>query len=106
MDDTHIDECGRRGGNDLTVERPIADLLMWLLEIPDDGRNSSLVCRSKNLRVFHLNLVALKSVQVLVSKVGWLANSLPVQQSEPAVERSRRGPFEWYGFCLPAGRTR
>src|ERR1019366_10078873 len=80
----------RHGRNNTAIKWPVADLLLWLLKVPDNGRNSIMVYRSKGLRVLERNLVAPDRVEIFVSKVGWFWDPFTVQQPEPAVERSRR----------------
>src|ERR1039457_3962946 len=94
MADTHLHGWRGRCRNQAAIERPVANLLLRLLEVPDNGRNAATLCRSENLRVLNRNLVTLHRVEVLVRKVGRFADALAVQQAEPAMEWRWR----WTGF--------
>src|ERR1017187_3439097 len=90
MADTHLHGWRGRCRNQAAVERPVADLLRRLLEVPNDGRNAATLCRSENLRVLNRNLVTLHRMEVLVGKVSRFADALAIQQAKPAVERRWR----------------
>ena len=89
MVETHLQRNRWHGLNDAAIEWPIADLLLRLLKVPDNGRNAVFVCGSESLRFMERNLVALDRVAVFVSKVGWFSDPFAVQQPEPAVKWGR-----------------
>ena len=88
---THMQRWRWSGRKDATVKWSVADLLLRLLKVPDNGRNAVIVDRSESLRVLERNLVAPDRVEIFVSKVRWLWDAFAVQQPEPAVERGGPG---------------
>src|SRR5580693_447756 len=88
--ETQMHGHGRMRWNHLCIEGAIADLLVRLFEVPDHSRNVSILSGQHRLRIVCCKAVSVKRMQILVREIGWLANSLRVQQSESALKGSSR----------------
>src|SRR3569833_2519148 len=84
----------------LGVDGTIAHLLLRLLEVPDNGRDSATTGSRLHLWISGIKGRTLKRMQILVGKKGRLTNPLPVQQPESAVKRRvrRSGLLEQVGL--------
>src|ERR1039458_3047865 len=78
------------GGNQFGVKRPVAYLLVRLLEVPEDCRDVPTFGGQHRLRIGSPEALALKRVKILVSEVRRLANPLRIQQTEPSLKRRSR----------------
>src|ERR1035437_2918806 len=90
----------RMRGNQLCIKGPIADLLIRMLEVPNDSRDISTLGSQHCLRIARPEAVSLECVKVLVSQERRLANALRVQKPKSSLKRCRRrsGFFEQIGI--------
>jgi hypothetical protein len=86
MGHSQLNGACRMRRNHFGIEGAVADLLLWLLKVPDHRTQSSALASQECLRIGAVDAIPPKRVEVFVGEERRLADAFPVEEPETALK--------------------